>query len=229
VGPKSFYRICDVNEIGMGNSKFWICVAVVYSVQDMVRAQIPLVGAGSLTGGIPYPNQVTDIGIACLQYEDFAKKVCKPTPTEFVLFRPKCDQWRLYCKGLKAPSATAPDPEGIVPPPPPDVCPQINYCTVQKGQHDRVCPRPIDTESIKFCNLYGVYCKDVPLDTDGTCASQTQQQQQFQQQQYQYMLAQQQAMAAQSGAGQSFNGNPFPFSTAGGMPGTYTNTGIIGK
>jgi len=213
----------------MGNTKFWICIFVLYSVQDKVRAQIPLVGAGSLSGGIPYPNQVTDIGVACLQYEDFAKKFCKPTPTEFFLFRSKCDQWRLYCKGLQARPASAPDIEGLVPPPPPDVCPQINYCTVQKGQHDRVCPRPVDMDSVKFCQLYNSYCKDVPPDSNGTCANTVQQQQQFQQQQFQAMVAQQQAIAAQQSANQPYNGNPFPFSSSQSMPGTFSHSGIIGK
>lgn len=198
-------------------------------LQYLARAQVPFVGAGALTGGIPYPNQVTDIGVACLQYDGFAKKFCKPTPTEFFIFRAKCDQWRLYCKGWQPPPNSTPDPDGLVPPPPPDVCPQINYCSTQKAQSDRVCPRPPDQDSYNFCQRYKAYCADVPPDTDGVCAKQIQQQQQFDQKQYQAMLLQQQQIAAASGANQPFNGNPFPFSASQSLPGTYAHSGIIGK
>jgi len=194
-----------------------------------IKGQVPFVGAGNLNGGIPYPNQETDIGVACLRYEKFAHGVCKPTPTEFAMFRPKCDQYRLYCKGWRAPLTGTPDPQILVPPPPPDVCPQISYCSTQKGQYDRVCARPPDIDSLNFCKRYKVYCANVPPDTDGACSGRVQQQQQFEQQQYQAMMAQQQALAAQSGANQPFNGNPFPFSQSQSLPGTFAHTGIIGK
>jgi len=226
--------------------KNWLRLILFCSFQSTLRAQfgtgfggLPGGGAppagtpgglGGPTGGIPYPNQVTDIGVACLQYDNFAKRFCKPTPTEGNLFRARCDQWRLYCKGLQAPSATTPDPQGLVPAPPPDVCPQITYCAQQKGQYSRVCYHPADQDSVNFCTRYSLYCANVPPDADGACTSEMKQQEQFFQRQRLAMIEQQRAVAAQTAFAQPFNGNPLPFSQASsGMPGSFSGTGIIGR